>query len=105
MKYTGSGNNAVQIIRDSDGAAILTFHIPTFSGDGGPGGWPGGGGSSSAVLTFSSPDLIQGSYTLKYGGTITGGTDFHNYYTGATYTGGNTKTFNVGSSFSITTVN
>lgn len=106
MKYTGSSNNAVQIIRSSDNAVLLTFQLPTLSGGGGgPGHGGGPGGSSSAVLTFSSPDLVQGSYTLKYGGTISGGNNFHNYYTGATYTGGNSKTFNIGSSYSITTVN
>ncbi len=106
LSYTGSSNNSVQIIRSSDNAEILTFHIPTIGntgGGGGPGG-QGGQGGSNAVMIFSSPDLTAGSYTLKYGGTISGGTDFHNYYTGATYTGGSTKTFTVGSSYSITTV-
>ncbi|MBO4381914.1 MAG: hypothetical protein J5799_03125, partial [Bacteroidales bacterium] len=101
LKYTGASNKDIQIVRNSDNAVILTFHIPTMSGGG---GWPGGGGSSNAVLTFSSPELTQGSYTLKYGGTISGGTEFHNYYTGATYSGGSTKSFTVGSSYSITTV-
>ncbi|MCR4681583.1 MAG: carbohydrate-binding domain-containing protein [Bacteroidales bacterium] len=102
LKYTGSSNNAVQIIRNSDNTVILTFKIPSLSGGGGgPGGW---GGSSNAALFFSSPELIQGSYTLKYGGTINGGTDFHNYYTGATYSGGSNKSFTVGSGYSITTV-
>lgn len=105
LKYTGSANSAIQIIRNSDNEVILTFQIPQMSSGGGGGGWPPGGGSSSgAVLTFSSPEFIQGSYTLKYGGTISGGTEFHNYYTGATYTGGSTKSFTVGSSYSITTV-
>lgn len=105
LKYTCASNNDIQIIRDSDNTVILTFHVPTMSGGGG-GGWPGGGGSSSsnAVLTFSSPEFTQGSYTIKYGGTISGGTNFHNYYTGASYSGGSTKTFTVGSSYSITTV-
>lgn len=104
LKYIGASNNAVQIVRDSDNTVILTFKIPTLSGSGG-GGWPGGGSSSgNACMTFTSPELTQGSYTLKYGGTITGGTEWHNYYTGATYSGGSNKTFNVGSSYSITTV-
>ncbi len=112
LRYLGDSDNSVQIIRSSDNAVILTFHIPTLSnsgggpgggGPGGPGGGPGGS-SSSAVMTFSSPELTQGSYTLKYGGSISGGSNFHNYYTGATYSGGSTKTFTVGSSYSITTV-
>ncbi|MBO4503430.1 MAG: carbohydrate-binding domain-containing protein [Bacteroidales bacterium] len=101
LKYTGSSNKNIQIVRNSDNTVILTFHIPTMSGGG---GWPGGSSSSNAVLLFSSPELTQGSYTLKYNGTISGGSDFHNYYTGATYSGGSTKTFTVGSTFSITTV-
>jgi len=105
IKYTGSSNSYIQIVRSSDNTVVLTFHIPSMSNSGGGGGWPGGGGgSSSAVVTFSCPELTQGSYTLKYGGSVSGGTDFHNYYTGATYSGGNTKTFTIGSSYSITTV-
>lgn len=104
LKYTHAANNAIQLIRNSDNQVVLTFHVPTLSSSGG-GGWPGGGGSSSAVMTFSSPDFTAGSYTLKYGGTITGGTNFHNNYTGASYSGGSTKTFTVGTSYSITTVN
>lgn len=104
LKYTHAGNNYVQLIRNSDNAEILTFYVPTVSGGGG--GWPGGGGSSSsAILTFSSPEFTAGSYTLKYAGSVSGGSNFHNYYTGATYTGGSTKTFTVSSSYSITSVN
>lgn len=101
LKYTHAGNNSIQLIRNSDNAEIVTFHIPTLSGGG---GGPGGGGSS-VIFTFSSPEFVQGTYTLKYGGTISGGTNFHNYYTGATYSGGSTKTVTVGSSFAITTAN
>ena len=104
LKYTHASNNSVQLIRNSDNEVILTFHVPTISGGGG--GWPGGGGgSSSAIMTFSSPEFIEGTYTLKYGGTISGGTEWHNYYTGATYTGGSSKTVTVGSSFSAVSAN
>ncbi|MBQ6156826.1 MAG: carbohydrate-binding domain-containing protein [Bacteroidales bacterium] len=102
LKYTHAGNNAVQLIRNSDNEVILTFKVPSISGGGGPG--PGGGGSS-AIMTFSSPEFVQGTYTLKYGGSITGGTNWHNYYTGATYSGGSSKTVTVGSSFSVVTAN
>ena len=98
LKYTHTGNNAIQLIRNSDNAVILTFKVPAISGGG---GWPGGGGSSSALMTFSSPEFVQGTYTLKYGGTITGGTNFHNYYTGATYSGGNSKTVTVSSAITV----
>lgn len=102
LKYTHAGNNNIQLIRNSDNEVILTFKVPSISGGG---GGPGGGGGSSAIMTFSSPEFVQGTYTLKYGGTITGGTNFHNYYTGATYTGGSSKTVTVGSSFSVVTAN
>ena len=98
LKYTHASNNAVQLIRNSDNEVILTFHVPTISGGG---GWPGGGGSSSAIMTFSSPEFVQGTYTLKYGGTISGGTGWHNYYTGATYTGGSSKTVTVSSAITV----
>ena len=101
LKYTHAGNNNIQLIRNSDNAEIVTFHIPNNSA----GGYPGPGGSSSVIFFFSSPELVQGTYTLKYGGNISGGTNFHNYYTGATYSGGSTKTVTVGASFNITSVN
>ena len=56
-------------------------------------------------MTFSSPEFTVGTYTLKYGGTITGGTNFHNYYTGASYTGGSTKTVTVNTTPIIVTAN
>lgn len=101
LKYTHAGNNSIQLIRNSDNAEIVTFHVPAMSS----GGFPGPGGGRSAIFTFSSPELVQDTYTLKFGGTINGGTNFHNYYTGATYTGGSTKTVTVGSSFAITSTN
>ena len=98
LKYTHTSNNAVQLIRNSDNEVILTFKVPAISGGG---GGPGGGGSSSAIMTFSSPEFTEGTYTLKYGGTISGGTNFHNYYTGATYSGGSSKTITVSSAITV----
>ena len=100
LKYTHTANNKIQLIRNSDNEVLLTFHVPSITGGGGP-----GGGSSSAIMTFSSPEFVEGTYTLKYGGTISGGTNFHNYYTGATYTGGNTKTVTVNTSPITVTAN
>lgn len=40
-------------------------------------------------LVFTSADLTGGAaYTLYQDGAISGGSDFHGLYTGATYTGG-----------------
>lgn len=108
VKYSGSSNRAIQII-NSNNEVICTYQIPNISG-GGPGGGPGGGGpggggpggSSSASMLFTSPLLSAGTYTLKYGGTISGGTNYHGYYTGATYSGGSSKSFTIGSSQSTT---
>ena len=66
-------------------------------------GNPGGGGSNSMVMFYSSPLLSTGTYTLKYGGAISGGSSFHNYSTDATYSGGSSKTFTINSSM-VTTV-
>ena len=82
----------IQVLK-SDGTVICTYQCPTFTGGGG--GWPGGG--NSMVMLFTDPQLQTGqSYTVKYGGTISGGTNWHGYYTGnVTYSGGNQTTVNV----------
>ena len=83
-------------ITNASGTEILTFKVPTISGGGGgfpgggggPGGGGPGGGSGKLTLLFSSPDLTTGSCSIRQGGSISGGTDFNGYCTGATYTGG-----------------
>ena len=90
---------ALQILK-SDGTVVCTYQCPQFISGGG-GGWPGGGGNSMVVL-FSDPQLQMGqTYTIKYGGSISGGTNWNGYYTGnATYSGGQTTTYTVNSMFS-----
>ena len=100
MKINTQHGYAIQILK-SDGTVICTYQCPTFTGGGG--GWPGGG--NNMVMLFTDPQLQTGqSYTVKYNGTISGGTNWNGYYTGnVTYTGGQSVNVNVNSM--VTTVN
>ena len=101
LKINTQPGYAIQILK-SDGTVICTYKCPTFSSGGG-GGWPGGG--NGMVMLFTDPQLQTGqSYTVKYNGTINGGTNWNGYYTGnVTYSGGSQTTVNVNSM--LTTVN
>ena len=100
LKISTASGSALQII-DPSGNIILTFQCHTVSGGGG-GGWPPGGGSSMQVL-YSDPAIVTGTYTVKYGGTISGGSELNGYYTGATYSGGQSRTFTVSSTLTNVT--
>ncbi|MBR5726407.1 MAG: carbohydrate-binding domain-containing protein [Muribaculaceae bacterium] len=97
LKINTQHGYAIQILK-SDGTVICTYQCPTFTGGGG--GGPGGGGNSMVML-FTDPQLQTGnSYTVKYGGTISGGDEWHGYYTGnVTYTGGQSVNVNVNSMY------
>jgi hypothetical protein len=102
IKYTGTAGSAIRI-KNSSGTVILTFLLPSFPSATSTGfGGPGGGSNSSMIVLFSDLALTNGSYTLQYGGTISGGSNTNGYYTGATYTGGSSKTFTISSK--LTTV-
>lgn len=65
--------NSILHIESSTGTDILTFKLS----------------KASATTLFSSKDLASGTtYTIYTGGSISGGTEFHGLYTGATYTKG-----------------
>ena len=98
LKINTQPGYAIQILK-SDGTVICTYQCPTFTGGGG-GGW-----GNSMVMLFTDPQLQTGqSYTVKYNGTISGGTNWNGYYTGSvTYSGGQSTTVNVNSM--VTTVN
>ena len=101
LKINTMPNYAIQILK-SDGTVICTYQCPSFTGGGG--GWPGGG--NTMVMLFTDPQLQTGqTYTIKYNGTISGGTNWNGYYTGnVTYTGGDqTNSFTINSM--VTTVN
>lgn len=102
LVYNGITNGTAVRIVNENNEDLMTFQMPTYSnnggggGPGGGGGWPpggggpGGGGEGIALL-FSSPDLQQGTITVKQGGTISGGEEFYGYFTGAEYTSGTTS--------------
>ena len=110
--YKSLTNGTALRIEDSDGNDLVTFQVPTISGQQGGGGWwksqtatkgpgggPGGGGQGGNGLTllFSSADLVNGTYTIKQGGTITGSDEWNGYYTGASYSGGTSKSVTISS--------
>ncbi|MFV0555454.1 MAG: carbohydrate-binding domain-containing protein [Mangrovibacterium sp.] len=90
LVYGTSSVSAVHIENTSTGADILTFKLPrTYS---------------QTTLLFSSPSLAKSTgYTIYTGGTISGGTEFHGLYTGATYSGGSSASTFTTSSM-VTTV-
>lgn len=75
-------------IKNSSNQVVLMYALPTLSGGGGPGG-------GKMTVLFSDPAFVNGTYTIQYGGTISGGTNFNGYYTGATYSGGSSQSFTV----------
>jgi len=97
MKINTQPGYAIQILK-SDGTVVCTYKCPTFTSGGG--GGPGGG--NSMVMLFTDPQLQTGqTYTIKYNGTISGGTNWNGYYTGnVTYSGGDTTTVTLNSMYS-----
>ena len=93
LKINTQPGYAIQVLK-SDGTVICTYQCPTFTGGGG--GW-----GNNMVMLFTDPQLQTGqSYTVKYGGTISGGTNWNGYYTGnVTYTGGQSTNVNVNSMY------
>ncbi len=75
---TSATANQLINIQNSAGTSILTYVLPRTL--------------SSMTFLFSSPDLVSGSYTINKGGSVSGGSSFHGYYTGASYSGGTQAT-------------
>jgi hypothetical protein len=97
MKINTQPGYAIQILK-SDGTVVCTYKCPTYTSGGG--GGPGGG--NNMVMLFTDPQLQTGqTYTIKYNGTISGGTNWNGYYTGnVTYSGGDTTTVTLNSMYS-----
>lgn len=88
--YGGSGTaNSYFHIQDASGNDILTYKIPR--------------NYNQMTIVFSSAALANSTYYIYSGGTVTGGTDFHGYVTGGTYSGGTSSTSFTASSM-VTTV-
>ncbi len=102
-KATGTAGTIVQL--KANGTTVMIYKIPrTYSGGG---GGPGGG-TTPMTMFISLPGLATGvTYTIHTGGTVSGGTEFHGYYTGGASVSGTTtlaKTFTLGSATgSVTT--
>lgn len=96
MKINTQQGYAIQILK-SDGTVVCTYKCPTYTSSGG--GGPGGG--NSMVMLFTDPQLQTGqTYTIKYNGTISGGTNVNGYYTGnVTYSGGQSTTATLNSMY------
>jgi hypothetical protein len=92
VKYTGTPGSAI-CLKNSSGEIILLYQMPSFSGS----GQGGGQGGNNMVVLFSDPRLLNGSYTLQYGGSITGGVTVNGYNTGGDYSGGSQRNVTINS--------
>ncbi|MBN8456262.1 MAG: carbohydrate-binding domain-containing protein [Verrucomicrobia bacterium] len=101
--YKGTGTSGTIVQLKANGTPVMIYKVPrTYSGGG------GGGGTTPMTMVISLPGLATGvTYTIHTGGTVSGGTEFHGYYTGgATVTGTTTqvKSFTLGTAVgSVTT--
>ncbi len=77
---TNTANIQTIAIQSSDSKSILTLKLPrTYQ--------------QSTCLLYSDAQMLPSTtYTIRIGGTITGDSQFHGIYTGATWSGGSTAT-------------
>ena len=100
--YKAAGTSGTVVRVATGGTNVLVYKLPrTYSGGGG--GGPGGGTTASMTMLFSLPALTNATYAIVTNAAVSGGTEFHGVYVGATVTGGTTsKTFTASSM--VTTV-
>lgn len=73
-----ASDGLVYTVCDASDNQVMSFTVPRAYG--------------SATILFSTPALKQSAaYTIRTGGTLSGGTAFHGLTTGATYSGGTTS--------------
>ncbi|MDR1811039.1 MAG: carbohydrate-binding domain-containing protein, partial [Prevotella sp.] len=95
VRYQSAKAGQSICVKNSSSEPILMYTVPVISG---------ASSGTTLILVFSVPQLTAGTYTLSYGGTISGGTNTKGYVTGGTYSGGSSKSFTVGSSTNVITV-
>lgn len=102
--YKAAGTSGTVVRIATAGTNVLVYKLPrTYSGGGGGGGPGGGGSTASMTMLFSLPALTNATYAIMTNAVVSGGTEFHGLYVGATVTGGTTsKTFTASSM--VTTV-
>ncbi len=82
------------VIKNGNSQEVCVFKHPTVSGSGFNAGTAkngakppgGGGGQNNSNFIFTSPSVTTGTYTGYTSATITGGSSWHGFYTGATVT-------------------
>ncbi|MFV0366774.1 MAG: carbohydrate-binding domain-containing protein [Mangrovibacterium sp.] len=90
LVYSTSSVSLIHIQSTSNASEVITFKLPrTYT---------------STTVLISTPTIAKGTgYTIYTGGSVSGGSEFHGLYTGATYSGGTAATTFTPSSM-VTTV-
>jgi len=96
IRYSAAKAGQNICIKNAANEIILLYTVPIIQG---------ASSGQTLAFIFSDPRLVAGTYTLIYGCTISGGTNYNGYVTGGTYSGGTTKTFTLSGSSVYTTVN
>lgn len=87
----GGGSSSAQTlaqngvcVKNSSGTEIVTYKIPTVNN--GSSGFEDTGAKGVSGLFITTPSIQSGTYTYYTSPTISGGSNWHGYYTGATVT-------------------